>query len=186
LKQVQLGLTTEPVFDVDVRLSRYAEPNWYVVYTCANHEKRVAEQLRQRSVEHFLPLYGTVRRWKDRKVHLQIPLFPGYVFVRMSLFDRLKVLQTPSVACLVGVNGRPSALPDEEIEVLKKCMARNIAVEPYPYLAAGRRVRIVAGALSGYEGILVRRKGHHRVVLSIDLVKQSAAIEVDASTLMPV
>jgi transcription antitermination factor NusG len=186
MRHAQLGLMAEPAFDANAGLARYAEPHWYVVYTCANHEKRVAEQLGQRSVEHFLPLYATVRRWKDRKVHLQIPLFPGYVFVRMSLFDRLKVLQTPSVACLVGISGQPSALPDEEIEALKQCSARGIAIEPYPYLSTGRRVRIVAGALCGYEGILVRRKGHHRVVLSINLVKQSAAIEVDASMLVPV
>ncbi len=65
------------------------QPRWYAAYTCANHEKRVAEQLGQRSIEHFLPLYERVRRWKDRRVRLQWPLFPGYVFVRLALGDRL-------------------------------------------------------------------------------------------------
>src|SRR6267378_5822400 len=98
----------------------YLEPRWYAAYTCANHEKRVREQLEQRSVESFLPLYETVRRWKDRRMRLQMPLFPGYVFVRMVLMDRLRVLQVPSVVRLVGFNGHLSPLLDEEIEGLKK------------------------------------------------------------------
>src|SRR5579864_4826094 len=82
--------------------SSYWEPLWYAAYTSANHEKRVAEQLAQRSVEHFLPLYQSVRRWKDRRMNVQLPLFPGYVFVRLALRDRLQVLRTPGVAQLVG------------------------------------------------------------------------------------
>jgi len=79
----------------------YIEPRWYAAYTSANHEKRVAEQLKLRSVEHFLPLYDSVRRWKDRRMKLQLPLFPGYVFVRLALRDRLQVLQVPgtTVTC---------------------------------------------------------------------------------------
>ena len=91
--------------------SSYCEPFWYVACTNANHEKRVAEQLTRRSVEHFLPLYEVARRWKDRRVHLQIPLFPGYVFVRLALRDRLQVLQVPGIANLVGFSGTPAALP---------------------------------------------------------------------------
>src|SRR5216684_840587 len=86
----------------------HSEPQWYAAYTCANHEKRVALQLGQRSVEHFLPTYESLRRWKDRRVRLQLSLFPGYVFVRMALQDRLQVLQVPGVARLVGFNGTPT------------------------------------------------------------------------------
>src|SRR5580700_8237318 len=85
---------------------------WYAAYTSANHEKRVAEQLGVREVEHFLPLYSSVRRWKDRRVMLELPLFPGYVFVRMALRDRLQVMQIPGIARLVGFDGTPSALPE--------------------------------------------------------------------------
>ena len=92
------------------------ESRWYAAYTCANHEKRVREQLEQRSVESFLPLYETVRRWKDRRVRLQLPLFPGYLFVRMAVVDRLRVLQVPGVVRLVGFSGQLAPLPDEEIE----------------------------------------------------------------------
>src|SRR5229473_725890 len=82
-------------------LAAYIQPRWYALYTCANHEKRVAKQLEERAVEHFLPLYGSVRRWKDRKVQLDLPLFPGYVFVHLALRDRLRVLQTPGGARLI-------------------------------------------------------------------------------------
>src|ERR1700740_156313 len=88
----------------------YLQPLWYAVYVCANHEKRVARQLEQRKVEHLLPLYETIRRWKDRRVRWQSPLFPGYVFVRLALRDRLQVLQIPSVVRLVGFNGYPTPL----------------------------------------------------------------------------
>src|SRR2546421_12913356 len=95
------------------------EHRWYAAYTSANHEKRVASQLGERAVEHFLPVYASVRRWKDRRVTLELPLFPGYVFVRMELRNRLRVLQIPGVAKLVGFDGAPAALPEGEIETLR-------------------------------------------------------------------
>src|SRR4029077_1760360 len=96
--------------------SSFRDPFWYAAYTSANHEKRVAEQLARRSVEHFLPLYDSVRRWKDRRMKLKLPLFPGYVFVRLALRDRLQVLQVPGVVKLVGFNGAPAELPQKEME----------------------------------------------------------------------
>jgi transcription antitermination factor NusG len=161
----------------------FFEPHWYAAYTCAKHEKRVAEQFTQRSVENFLPQYESVRRWKDRRVRLQLPLFPGYVFVRLALRERLRVLETPSVVRLVGFNGHPAALPDKEIEALRACVAAQLATEPHPYLTAGRRVRIKSGPLAELEGVLVRRKNTFRVVLALDLIARSAAVEVDASNI---
>jgi transcription antitermination factor NusG len=158
----------------------FFEPHWYAAYTCAKHEKRVAEQLTQRSLENFLPQYESVRRWKDRRVRLQLPLFPGYVFVRLALRDRLRVLETPSVVRLVGFNGQPAALPDKEIEALRVCAAAQLHTEPYSYLTVGRRVRIKSGPLTDLEGVLVRRKNTLRVVLSLDLIARSAAVEIDA------
>src|SRR5258706_9810835 len=99
---------------------------WYAAYTCANHEKRVREQLEQRSVESFLPVYETVRRWKDRRMQLEMPPFPGYVFLRMARVDRLRLLQVPSVVWLVGFNGQLFAFPAEEIEGLKKGLAGGV------------------------------------------------------------
>jgi transcription antitermination factor NusG len=158
-------------------------PLWYAAYTSANHEKRVAEQLGVRSVEHFVPLYESVRRWKDRRMKLQLPLFPGYVFVRLALRDRLRVLEVPGVARLVGFNGLPCALPDSEIDALKAGLAGGVHAEPHPYLTIGRWVRLRAGPLAGLEGILVRRKNRARFVISLDLIQRSIAVEVDASEL---
>jgi transcription antitermination factor NusG len=158
---------------------------WYAAYTWANHEKRVRDQLEQRSVESFLPLYGTSRRWKDRSMRLQMPLFPGYVFVRMALVDRLRVLQVPSVVRLVGFNGHLSPLPDEEIEGLKKGLAGGVRAEPHPFLTIGRRVRIKSGPLEGRQGILLRRKGMLRVVLSINLIMRSIAVDMDVADVEP-
>lgn len=154
------------------------EPRWYAAYTCSNHEKQVAAQLGDRDVEHFLPLYETVHRWKDRRVRLRLPLFPGYVFVRIALCDRLEVLRVPSVVRLVGFGSSlPVSLPEQQIETLRRGFAGGLHAQPHLYLTAGRRVRIVNGPLAGLDGILVRRKGNCRVVLSVDLIQRSMAVE---------
>src|SRR5437016_5491143 len=129
--------------------AEYLQPRWYAAYTRANHEKRVALQLKERSVEHFLPLYESVRRWKDRRRKLHLLLFPGYVFVRLRLRDRLQVLQVPGVARLVGFGGVPCALPEAEIEAVRTCLARKAGLVPHPYVQVGRRVRVTTGPLAG-------------------------------------
>jgi transcription antitermination factor NusG len=161
-------------------------PLWYAAYTCANHEKRVAEQLSVRSVEHFLPLYESVRRWKDRRVQLQLPLFPGYVFVRLALRDRLQVLEIPSVARLVGFNGVPTPLPEAEIEALKAGLESGVRALPHPYLKVGRRVRITSGPFEGLEGVLIRKKNELRFVISLDLIQRSILLDIEASSVEPV
>jgi transcription antitermination factor NusG len=165
--------------------AEYCEAHWYAAYTCANHEKSVAAQLDARAVDYFLPTYASVRRWKDRRVTLQLPLFPGYVFVHMELRNRLGVLQVPGVAKLVGFGGAPVALPSTEIESLRAGLAAGTRAEPHPYLNVGRRVRIKRGSFSGLEGVLLRWKGNWRVVVSLELVQRSVAVDVDACELEP-
>jgi transcription antitermination factor NusG len=160
-----------------------AHGNWYVLYTCVHHEKKVAEQISRRNFSCFLPLYRTVRRWKDRRKELELALFPGYVFVRMSLQHKLKVLELPGVVNLVSFNGQPAVLPANEIEALRDRLSKSLKVEPHPYLRRGRRVRVRTGALEGLEGIVVRRKDRCRVVFSIDLIQRSLAVEVDEADL---
>jgi transcription antitermination factor NusG len=163
-----------------------AEPHWYAVHTCANHEKRVANQLVEREVEHFLPLYHSVRRWSDRRVELALPLFPGYVFVRLELSSRLRVLQIPSVVRLVGFGGLPVALPDTEMEIMRSGLSQNLRAEPHPFLKVGRRVRITGGAFAGLEGILKKKKGSLRAVVSLILIQRSVAVDVDFADVAPV
>ncbi|HYT19818.1 MAG TPA: UpxY family transcription antiterminator [Candidatus Polarisedimenticolia bacterium] len=163
----------------------FLAPHWYAAYTCANHEKRVAAELQARAVEQFLPLYSSVRRWKDRRVNLELPLFPGYVFVRLALRDRLRVLQIPSVVRLVGFNGLPTALPDTEMEVLRSGLSERLRAEPHPFLTVGRRVRIKSGPFAGLEGILKRKKSNLRVVISLEIIQRSVAVDVDAADVLP-
>jgi transcription antitermination factor NusG len=139
----------------------------------------VLGQLGQRTVEAYLPLYQSVRRWKDRRVRLELPLFPGYVFVHLALRDRLQALQAPGVARLVGFGGQPAALPDQEIEALRQGLTHEMRIDLHPYLKVGHRVRVRAGPLQGLEGILVRKKNGPRFVISLDLIMRSVAVEID-------
>jgi transcription antitermination factor NusG len=160
--------------------------SWYALYTCPRHEKCVAQQIEQRSISCFLPLYRSVRRWKDRRKELELALFPGYVFVQLAVQDRLRVLQLPSAVRLVSFNGQPAVLPNEEIEGLRRRLTRGACIEPHPYLRVGRRVRVCGGPMQGLEGIIVRRKDRCRVVFSLDLIMRSVAVEVDESEVEPV
>jgi transcription antitermination factor NusG len=162
------------------------EERWYAAYTCANHEKRVTAELARRTVEHFLPLYASVRRWKDRRVHLEMPLFPSYVFVRLALRNRLRVLQVPGIVRLVGFDGSPAPLPDEDLRILRIGLSQSSAVQPHPFLTVGRRVRITGGPFVGLEGIVRRKKSGLRVVVSLDLIQRSVAVDVDSADLSPV
>ena len=166
-------------------LVNQAAPHWYAVYTCPRHEKRVADHLAGRNVEYFLPQYETVSRWKDRRVRLSLPLFPGYLFVRIPLLERLKVLEVPSVVRLVGTNGHPTPLPEEDLEKLRIGLGGSLSAEPHPFLVAGRRVRIIRGPLEGLVGVLLRRKGQFRVVLSLELIQRSIVVDVDVTDVVP-
>jgi transcription antitermination factor NusG len=163
-----------------------AIPQWYAAYTSAQHEKKVAAELERRSVESFLPVYSSVRRWRDRQVQLELPLFPGYVFVHVALRERLRVLQVPGVAKLVGFGGLPVALPGEEIEALRVGLDGRLRAEPHPFLTVGRRVRLKSGPLAGMQGILLRKKGKYRVVISIELIQRAVAVELETLEVEPV
>jgi len=159
---------------------------WYALYTRANHEKHVAAELNARTIEYFLPLYSSVRSWKDRRVTLDLPLFPGYVFVRLALRDRLRVLQIPSAVRLIGFGDHPVALPEGEMEILRSGLCGLPSSAPHPFLTAGRRVRIKSGPLAGLQGILLRRKGSLRFVLSVYLIQRSVVTDVDLADIEPV
>ena len=162
-----------------------SDARWYAGYTASRHEKRVAEHLAQRGVEHFLPLYDTVHRWKNGRHRVQLPLFPSYVFVRMSLRDRLRVLEVPGFVRLVSFNGLPFPLPDTDINTMRDALGNGVLAEPYPYLTVGTRVEIKNGPLKGMPGILLRRRNKFRVVISVDLIMRSMAVEVEASDVIP-
>lgn len=154
---------------------------WFAAYVRSRHEGRVAQHLSKRDVEFFLPQYKEKRKWTDRIVEIEAPLFPCYLFVRISLHDRLRVLETPGVIRLVGANG-PEALEDEEIERMRNICANQHALKPLPHAVSGwnkgDRVRVVRGPLTGYSGYLSRTK-KGRVVLVQQLTQQEISVEVD-------
>jgi len=175
----ELGLGG-PALSADGVLAAALEPRWYAVYTCANHERRVAEQFAARGIGHFLPQYESIRKWKDRKVRLQLPLFPGYVFVHLALRNRLRVQQVPGVVHLVGFHGTPTAIPEEEVASVREFLNRGFRAEPHPFVKVGRRVRAKSGPLAGMEGIVVRRKNGDRFVISFELIRRAIAVDMDA------
>jgi len=164
----------------------FEESRWFAAYTSPRHEKYVSRQMERRGIQNFLPLYKSIRRWKDRRKELDLPIFPGYLFVRMALRERLSVLQVPGVVQLVSFQGRPAPLPDADIEMLQRQLLQCGAAQPHPFLTVGRRVRVTNGPLTGMEGILARKKDKFRVVLSIELIQRSVAVEIDLSDVEPV
>ena len=159
---------------------------WYAAYTLAHHEKRVAQQLDERNIQSFLPTYRSVRRWKDRRKVLYLPLIPSYVFVQMSTQNRLDLLRLPGVLGVVSFQGRPAPVSSAEIENLRRGSTGSSALHPHPYLKAGRSVRIRAGSMAGVEGILVRKRDSARVVLSISLLQRSVSIDIDEADVEPI
>lgn len=159
-------------------------PGWFAVYTLPRHEKRVAQYLIQREIEHYLPLYHPRRRWSDGSiVTLDLPLFPSYLFVRTGRNARVQVLRVPGVLAFVcGTGHQPTPLPEAEIAALRSGLSARHA-EPHPLLTVGQRARIRSGALAGMEGVVVRKKNNLRVVLTLDLLQQSVAVEVDGEEL---
>lgn len=159
--------------------------SWWVLYARHQHEKVVADMLASKSFEVFLPLYSSIRRWKDRRKVISMPLFPGYVFVRGGLDRRLQVLTTPGVHMILSHGERVATISDEEIQTVRRVVNSDLSAEPHPFLKCGERVRVVRGPLTGVEGILDRRKGSFRLVLSVDAVNKSFAVEVEMADVEP-
>jgi transcription antitermination factor NusG len=157
------------------------QSSWYAIYTRHHHEKTVAQILTMKGFETLLPLYTTNRRWKDRTKVLALPLFPCYVFIKGGFDRRLDILTTPGTYALVSSAGRPTAIPPNDIEAIRRVLESGVRAEPYPFLKRGERVRVKCGPLQGVHGILVRKKNLWRLVLSVEMLGKSAAVEVDAS-----
>lgn len=166
--------------DIETPICNAATPRWYAAYTSSRHEKRVAEHLRQRDVECCLPLYETVHHWNNGRHRVQLPLFPGYIFVHVALRDKLRALQVPGLIDFVAFGGSPAVLPDEEVAMLRHSLAAGANPGPHPYLTVGTRVEIRRGPLQGLTGILLRHQGRLRVVLSVEIILRSIFVEVNA------
>ena len=168
------------------RVETTKDPEWWVLYTRHQHEKTVAESLSVHGFDVFLPLYESTRRWKDRSKILSLPLFPCYVFVRGGCNRMLEVVTTPGVNMILHRGERVATIPEAELDAIRRTVEGHLSVEPHPFLKCGERVRVIRGSLEGVEGILVRKKGSYRLVLSVEMLAQSAAVEIDVTDVEPV
>ena len=160
--------------------------DWWALYTRHQHEKTVAMMLSAKGFEVFLPLYESTRRWKDRSKMITMPLFPCYVFIRGGLDRRLQVVTTPGVHMILLRGEQVAVIPEAEIRAIRRAVEGPYRIEPHPFLKCGERVRVTRGSLEGVEGILVRKKNLYRLVLSVDMMAKSVAMEIDATDVEPV
>jgi transcription antitermination factor NusG len=155
--------------------------SWWALYTRHQHEKVVADILSAKGFEVFLPLYDSIRRWKDRQKLLSLPLFPCYVFIRGEVGRCLQVVNTPGVHMILNQGEHFAVIPENEIQAIRRTVEGPFRMEPHPFLRCGDRVRVICGSLQGVEGILVRKKNQFRLVLSVDMLAKSVAVEIDAA-----
>lgn len=163
--------------------------HWYAVYTQSRHEQKVYERLFNKNIEAFLPLIERWSRRKDRRKRINVPLFPGYLFVRTSMdaYTHLEILKTNSVVRILGNDGKPTPIPDEQIFAVQALIKNGITATPCPYLKEGMRVRVVNGPLVGIEGILLKTQHKkHRLILSVDMLKESVSVEIDELDVEPI
>ncbi len=154
------------------------DKEWYAVYTVVRHEKSVNSALCEKNIETFLPVREVVSQWKDRRKRVQLPLFPGYLFVNTSLQDRhWDILNTRGVVRVLGTNGAP--VPVEQIYSIKELLDRNLKYDPYPYFTQGKEVVVINGPLQGIKGKIVDKRGSYRLILSVDIIQRSVGVEVN-------
>jgi len=156
-------------------------PWWHALYTRHQHEKVVSDSLAGKGFEVYLPQYRSIHQWKDRQKELSLPLFPNYVFIHGGLDRMLNIVSTPGVHAVVSWGGRAAEIPSDEIETIRRVVEGPLRVEPHPFLKCGDRVRVKSGPLAGIEGILVRKARGLRLVLTVEILSKSAAVEIEAS-----
>ena len=164
------------------------QPQWFAVQTKPRYEKKIHSTLASAGIDTFLPLTREVHRWSDRRMTVEVPLFPGYLFVHIIPLpgNRLPVLRTSGVISFVGIRQQGTAIPDDQIEHLRKLIENRIGVGPHTFLRVGQRVRIRGGCLEGLEGLLVANEGDRRLIISVEAIQKSVAFSVKGYEIEPV
>jgi transcription antitermination factor NusG len=162
---------------------------WHVLWTRSHCERQVHDQLMGRGFHPFLPTLEIWSRRRGVRHRITVPMFPGYLFLHDVLAKREHV-EVRKASGLVSILGdgwdRPAVVPDAEVEAIRKLVEAGLAALPHPYLQEGRRVRVAAGPLAGVEGILVRsRPERGLLVLSVELLQRSVAVELDSTLVEP-
>jgi transcription antitermination factor NusG len=158
---------------------------WFAIWTRSRHEQVVREQLEHKEIETFLPTITRWSRWKDRRKKVAWPLFPGYCFVRAEIEARPAILRCTGVVNIVSSAGAPAPIANEEIDNIRRLVDTDLLYDPCPFIRKGMMVEVVHGPLKGVVGRLVRKDARARLVLSVDLIGQAVAVEVDAADVRP-
>jgi transcription antitermination factor NusG len=174
------GTMGEALVSNDLTKNVDKNTRWYVAYTLPRHEKAVENRLITQNIETYLPLYSAMRYWNHRRVKVDLPLFPGYVFLKMRIADKVRIIACSGIIRLVSFNSTAAAVSEGEIEKLRLSLA-SWRAEPYPFLTSGKKVRIRSGPFAGLEGTILRRKGKLRLVVSLDFIQSAILFELDAS-----
>jgi transcription antitermination factor NusG len=153
---------------------------WFALRVKPNHEKSVATILREKGIEEFLPLFRSRRRWSDRFKTVDLPLFPGYLFCRLNLDQRLPLLTTPGLLYIVGTRKTPISVDEGEILAIRSVLRSGLPCAPWPSLVIGQKVHLEKGPLSGLEGVLARIGNHNKIYVSVTLLKRSVSVEVES------
>lgn len=162
------------------------DAHWYALVVQPRHEKAVDEHLRRRGLAALCPTYQARKRWSDRIKVVDLPLFAGYVFACFSYAQRIAALGTGGVRSIVGFGSTPQPIPEAEIAALRSIRIAGLPMRPWPFLQVGQRVQVVKGCLAGLEGILAREKDLFRVVVSVEMLMRSVAVEVERDCVAPV
>lgn len=161
------------------------EHKWYALTARYQHERQIERALRSKGLETLVPMYRSRRRWSDRVKDIELPLFAGYILCHFALAERMRVLDTPGVAKIVGFGGAPAALEEGEIAGIQRLLALNVPLAPWPYLKPGDRVRVERGPMAGLEGTMLRTKDSLRLVIGVELLQRSIAVELDRDAVAP-
>jgi len=166
----------------------FSESSWYAIQSFPRHEKKVAAELGQKGIKVFLPLVSEKHQWSDRRVSVDTPLFPGYIFVRITQeqSERVAVLRTAGVRSFVGMRGLGDPIPDKQIEGVQAILSKGVPFSSSGFINVGQRVRIRGGSLEGVEGIVTSVNGDKSLVISVDLIQKSLAIRITGFTIEPI
>jgi len=161
-------------------------PQWYAIRTRSRHEKIVRDRLTSQGIENLLPTVTRLSQWKDRKKAIELPLFSGYCFARFPWNSRLPVLKVSGVVEIVGAGVRGEPIPDVEVNAIRALVESSLAYDAHPYLQEGMAVKVIRGPLEGVQGILLRKAKRFRLVVAVHLIRQAAAVELDAADVVAI
>ena len=171
----------------DIVESELCKPHvkyWYAIYVRSRYEKKVHQLLLEKGIESSLPLIKTTRKWSDRKKKVEIPLFRGYVFVRLDIsIDKLDILQTDGVVKFIGIRNKPSRIPDEEIHWVHMMVEESNTVKNEKEIPVGQKVRVAAGPFKGVEGVAMRAGNQSRLVVVIESIMNAVSVEISPNYL---